>query len=167
MKVFVLDSPVNEPDIEPVFLEENEIQGLYPFKDSSRSYWSLKALIELAVYRKEVKTMNKEEFLAIKPEKSPEEHIKWTIETDLYYLCECSHCMIVFLVEEAADSFKNPKHPDKIALTCPVCHTNNLIPKGKNRLKLKLDRIMRPDENNPWYNAIIERSKQGSENINE
>jgi len=34
------------------------IQGLYSFKDSCQSFWSLKALIELAVFRdikKEVK----------------------------------------------------------------------------------------------------------------
>ena len=108
--------------------------------------------------------MKEEEFLVIKPEKSPEEKTKWTIESDLFYLCECSHCMIVFLVEVEAD--KNPKYPDKIALTCPVCHTDNLIPKKQNRLKLKLDRIMKPDETNPWYDGIIERSKQ-EVNINE
>jgi len=37
-----------------------EIQGLYPVKDSCQSFWTLKALIELAEFRdhkkKEVKT---------------------------------------------------------------------------------------------------------------
>jgi len=102
-----------------------------------------------------------------KPERTPEEQLKWQIETDLFYLCECKHCMIVFLVEEEADSFKDPKYPDRIALKCPVCHTDNLIPKGQNRLKLKLDRIMKPDEINPWYNAIIERSKKEVKNQND
>ncbi len=92
-------------------------------------------------------------------ERTPEEKLKWQIETDLFYLCECSHCMIVFLVEEEVAHF-NPENPNEIALKCPVCHTDNLIPKGENCLKLQLDRIMKPDEINPWYNAIIERSKK-------
>jgi Zn finger protein HypA/HybF involved in hydrogenase expression len=107
--------------------------------------------------------MNEEEFLAIKPEKTPEEKTKWIIESDIFYICKCKHCMIVFLVEEEADSFKTPKHPKEIVLTCPVCHTLNLIPKGENRLKLRLDRIMKPDETNPWYNGIIERERRVNE----
>jgi len=55
VKVLVLDSLVNEPDIEPVFLEENSIQGLYSSKSAEASYWSLKALIELAVFREHKK----------------------------------------------------------------------------------------------------------------
>jgi hypothetical protein len=100
---------------------------------------------------------------ALEPESKSdilEEKLKWQIESDLFYLCECKHCMIVFLAEEEADSFKNPEHPNRIALTCPVCSTLNLIPKGQNRLKLKLDQIMKPNEINPWYNLIIERSKK-------
>jgi len=103
---------------------------------------------------------------ALEPESKSdilEENLKWQIETDLFYLCECKHCMIVFLIEEEADSLKT-EHPEEIALTCPVCSTLNLIPKKQNRLKLKLDRIMNPDESNPWYTTIIERSKEG-ENI--
>ena len=107
--------------------------------------------------------MKEEEFLVIKPEKPPEERTKWTIESDLYYLCECSHCMIVFLVEEEADSFKNPEHLEEIALKCPICDTLNLIPKKQNRLKLKLDRIMKPNEINPYYSAIIERDRKENE----
>jgi len=94
-------------------------------------------------------------------EKTLEEKLKWQIETDLFYLFECNHCQIVTLVEEEAEHFKNSKYPDRIALTCPVCNTLNLIPKDQNRLKLKLDRIMKPDETNPWYDEIIERSKRG------
>jgi hypothetical protein len=108
--------------------------------------------------------------LTLEPESKSdilEEKLKWQIESDLYYLCECKHCMIVFLVEEEADHFKSPEHPDRIALTCPVCSTLNLIPKGQNRLKLKLDRIMNPDEINPWYTAIIERSKKEVKDQNE
>ena len=64
-----------------------------------------------------------------KPEKTPEEQLKWQIETDLFYLFECQHCMIVFLVEEAAGNFKDNKHPDEIVLKCPICFTDNLSPK--------------------------------------
>jgi Zn finger protein HypA/HybF involved in hydrogenase expression len=102
--------------------------------------------------------------LALEPKSKSdilEEKLKWQIETDLFYLFECKHCQIVTLVEEESEHFENPKHPDKIVLTCPVCHTENLIPKGQNRLKLLLDRIMKPDEINPWYTTIIERSKEG------
>ena len=101
---------------------------------------------------------------ALEPESKSdilEEKLKRQIETDLFYLCECKHCMIVFLIEEEADNFKSPEHPEEIALTCPVCSTLNLIPKKQNRLKLKLDRIMNPDESNLWYTTIIERSKEG------
>jgi hypothetical protein len=100
------------------------------------------------------------EFLIIKNEKPPKEKIKWTVESDLFYLVECKHCMIVFLVEEESEHFDNPEYPNKIPLKCPVCHTNNLIPKRKNRLKLKLDRIMKPEEENLWYTKIIEREKK-------
>jgi hypothetical protein len=61
MKVLVYDSPVNEPVNEPVLLKENEIQGLYPFKNSCQSFWTLKAKIELAIFndhKKEVKQNN-------------------------------------------------------------------------------------------------------------
>ena len=89
-----------------------------------------------------------------------EEKLKWQIETDLFYLCECKHCMIVFLIEEEADNFKRPEHPEEIALTCPVCSTLNLIPKGQNRLKLRLEKIMGPEEINPYYTSFIKRSKK-------
>jgi hypothetical protein len=108
--------------------------------------------------------------LALEPESKSdilEEKLKRQIETDLFYLFECKHCQIVTLVEEESEHFENPKHPDKIVLTCPVCSTLNLIPKGQNRLKLLLDRIMNPDEINPWYNAIIERSKKEVKDQNE
>ena len=88
------------------------------------------------------------------------EKLKATIENDLFILCTCSHCEIVFLVEEAAGNFKDDKHLDRIALKCPVCHTINLIPKGQNRLLLQLTKIMGPDEINPWYTKIIETSKK-------
>ena len=95
---------------------------------------------------------NQETFMVIaKPKKTPEEQLKWQIETDLFYLFECKHCMIVTLVEEATDNFKDPKHPDEILAKCPICFTDNLIPKNKNRLKLKLEKIMDPDEINPYY----------------
>ena len=92
-----------------------------------------------------------------KPEKTPEEQLKWQIETDIFYLFECKHCMIITLVEEAADNFKDPKHPDEIAVKCPICHTDNLIPKHKNRLKLRLEKIMDPNELNPYYEWLAKK----------
>ncbi len=109
----------------------------------------------------EVAERFREEVLA-EEKLSPEEKLKWQIETDLFYLCTCSHCEIVFLVEEAANHFQK-LDPDRIALRCPVCHTENLIPKAENRLKLKLEKIMQPDEINPYYSGIIERSKKGGD----
>ena len=88
-----------------------------------------------------------------------EEEIKAAIENDLFYQIECSHCQIVFLVEEAADNFKNDKHPDKILAKCPICFTDNLIPKGQNRLKLKLEKIMDPDELNPYIVRVAKKMK--------
>ena len=85
------------------------------------------------------------------------EKLKATIENDLFYLLECSHCEIVFLVEEAADNFKDIKHPDRIALKCPVCHTINLIPKGQNRLLMQLKKIMNPDELNPYLERVAKK----------
>jgi len=85
------------------------------------------------------------------------EKLKATIENDLFYLCECKHCAIVFLVEEAADNFKDVKHPDRIVLKCPVCHTINLIPKGQNRLLLQLKKIMGPDELNPYIERVAKK----------
>lgn len=96
-----------------------------------------------------------------KPERTPEEKLKWTVESDIFYLFECKHCVIVTLIEESIDLHIDEEHPDEIAVKCPVCHTNKLIPKKQNRLKLKLDRIMKPDEINPWYNTIIEQSERG------
>jgi len=87
------------------------------------------------------------------------EKLKATIENDLFILCTCSHCEIVFLVEEAADNFKDPKHPDRIALKCPVCHTINLIPKGQNRLKLKLEKIIGPKEMNPYIVRVAKKMR--------
>ncbi len=101
------------------------------------------------------------DFLIIKkPERTPEEQLKWQIETDLFYLFECKHCQIVTLIEESTDIHIDREHPKEITAKCPVCHTDNLIPKGKNRLKLKLDRLMKPDEINPFYTSFIERSKK-------
>lgn len=88
---------------------------------------------------------------------NPEEKLKTTIENDLFYKIECSHCQIVFLVEEAADNFKDIKHPDRIALKCPVCHTINLIPKGQNRLLLQLKKIMDPEEMSPYIVRVAEK----------
>ena len=88
-----------------------------------------------------------------------EEKLKATIENDLFYLCTCSHCEIVFLVEEAADNFKDDKHPNKISLKCPVCHTINLIPKGQNRLLLQLKKIMDPNEMNPYLERVAKKMK--------
>ena len=103
---------------------------------------------------------NQETFMVIaKPKKTLKEKIKWQIETDLFYLCECEHCQIVFLVEEAATNFKDKKHPDRIALKCPVCHTINLIPKGQNRLLLQLKKIMDPDELNPFNVRVAKKMK--------
>jgi len=91
--------------------------------------------------------------------KTPEEKLKWQIETNLFYLYECEHCQIVFLVEEAADNFKDAKHPDKILAKCPICFTDNYIPKGQNRLLLKLKKIMDPDELNPYIERVAEKIK--------
>ena len=94
------------------------------------------------------------EALIIKPERSPEEEIKWQIETDLFYLFECKHCMIVTLIEESIDVHKDDKYPDEILAKCPICHTDNYIPKGQNRLKLRLEKIMDPEEINPYYTKL-------------
>jgi len=87
------------------------------------------------------------------------EKLKATIENDLFYKIECSHCQIVFLVEEAADNFKDNKHPDEIAVKCPICHTDNLIPKHKNRLKLRLEKVMVPNELNPFNVRVAKKMK--------
>ena len=87
------------------------------------------------------------------------EKLKATIEDDLFYLCTCSHCEIVFLVEDTADNFKDDKHPDKTLAKCPICFTENLIPKGQNRLKLKLEKIMDPDELNPYIVRVAKKMK--------
>ena len=87
------------------------------------------------------------------------EKLKATIENDLFYLCTCSHCEIVFLVEEAVDNFKDDKHPDRIVLKCPVCYTITLIPKGQNRLLLQLKQIMGPDELNHYIERVAKKIK--------
>ena len=92
-------------------------------------------------------------------EKTPEEKLKWQIETNLFYLFECKHCQIVTLIEEAADIQKNEKHPDKILAKCPICFTDNLIPKGQNRLLLQLKKIMDPDEINPYVVRVAEKMR--------
>ena len=107
--------------------------------------------------RKEIET------IIIKQEKTPEEKLKRQIESDLFYLFECKHCQIVTLIEESTDIHIDREHPKEIAVKCPVCHTDNLIPKTKNRLKLKLEKIMGPEEINPYYSGIIICSKKGGE----
>ena len=111
--------------------------------------------------RKEIET------IIIKQEKTPEEKLKRQIETDLFYLFDCKHCQIVTLIEESTDIHIDREHPKEIAVKCPVCHTDNLIPKTKNRLKLQLERIMKPTEISPYYKAIIERSKKEVKQNNE
>jgi len=53
MKTLVSDSQIRS-------IEQLEIQGLYPVKNSCQSFWTLKAKIELAVFQ-EKKEVNKHE----------------------------------------------------------------------------------------------------------
>ena len=51
MKSLALELQCRELEVS----ELNEIQGLYPFKNSSQSFWTLKAKIELAVFKEHKK----------------------------------------------------------------------------------------------------------------
>ena len=44
---------------ESVILKKNTIQGLYPEKNCGQSFWTLKAKIELAVFKKTEKNWRK------------------------------------------------------------------------------------------------------------
>jgi hypothetical protein len=56
MKMLTIDSPtITEIDM----LKENSIQGLYSSKDAIQSFWSLKAKIELAVFKEHKKEAKK------------------------------------------------------------------------------------------------------------
>ena len=52
MKLSMIEAPFIE-EIDP--LKENTIQGLYPVKNSSQSYWTLKAICELSKFREHKK----------------------------------------------------------------------------------------------------------------
>jgi len=93
------------------------------------------------------------EVIVVKPEKSQEEQLKWQIETDLFYITECSHCEIVFLIEESIDSGKDPE----FTVPCPRCFNHNIIKKGQNRLLLQLKKIMAPEEINPYYEQVAKK----------
>ena len=126
---------------------------------SKKDEW-IKSLIQIKQHCRQDIPKYQIDVIVIKQEKTPEEKLKWQIESDLFYLFECKHCQIVTLIEESTDIHIDPDHPKEIAVKCPVCHTDNLIPKGKNRLKLKLDKIMKPEEINPYYTSFIKRSKK-------
>jgi len=90
------------------------------------------------------------EALIIKTERTPEEKLKWQIETDLFYITECSHCETLFLIEESIDSGKDPE----FIVPCPRCFNHNIIKKGQNRLLLQLKKIMAANEINPYYTKL-------------
>ena len=100
------------------------------------------------------------EFLIIENKKTPEEKTKWEIESDLFYRVQCCHCSTIFLIEESIDERTEPE----FVVLCPRCFNHNTIKKGQNRLLLQLKKIMAANEINPYYAAIIERSKAGGEN---
>jgi len=95
------------------------------------------------------------EFLVIQNEKTPKEKIKWEIESDLFYRIECWHCSTLFLMEESIDERKEPE----FIVPCPRCFNHNTVKRKQNRLLLRLEKIMASNEINPYYAAIIERSK--------
>lgn len=99
---------------------------------------------------------NQETLMVIaKPKKTPKEKLKWQIESDLFYLVECWHCETVFLIEESIDDGREPE----FVVPCPRCFNHNTIKKGENRLKLRLEKIMGPEEMNPYIERVSKKIK--------
>ena len=81
------------------------------------------------------------------------EKLKTTIENDLFYQIECSHCETVFLIEESIDDGREPE----FIVPCPRCFNHNTITKGQNRLLLQLKKILKPEELNPYIERVAKK----------